>query len=445
MKRKVSYALVTVLLTINAIVGAGLYLSTATAAEKDDPYDSLRVFALVMERIRQDYVDGANLTYDDLVRGALKGMLNTLDPHSEYMEPRKYDDLKKDTEGEYGGVGIVVSVRSGRVMVVTPMEGTPGYEAGILAGDELKKVDGKLVTGELQDTVQLLRGKPDTKVTLTFYRPSTGETKDVVLTRQVIKVSSVLDLNGMSDYKLLNGSVGYVRIAQFGDHTSDDLEKALGRIEKQHATGLILDLRDNPGGLLDQAVYVASEFLPRGQLVVSTEGRGATKKEEYHAEGRGKICELPMVILANGGSASAAEIVTGCMQDLKRAVIIGEQTFGKGSVQSILPLGNGSALRLTTAKYYTPSHKVIHEHGITPDIYVPLDDETKRLLDIVRSPGGLDSLPEAQRDRASHAKDPQLERALEVLKTHQLLSEFSEEHPRATVLSKKHAGRIARE
>lgn len=443
MKRRITYALITVLLAANAIVGAGLYLSTASAAENDDPYDSLRVFALVMERIRQDYVDGDHLSYDDLVKGALKGMLNTLDPHSEYMEPRKYDDLKKDTEGEYGGVGIVVSVRTGKVTVVSPMEGSPGFEAGILAGDELLKVDGKTVTRDLQDTVQLLRGKPDTKVSVTFYRPSTGETKDVVLTRQVIKVSSVLDLNGFSDYKLLTNSVGYVRITQFGDHTADDLEKALVKIEKQHANGLILDLRDNPGGLLDQAVYVAEKFLPRGQLIVSTEGRDGTKKEEYRASGRGKIRDLPMVVLANGGSASAAEIVTGCLQDLKRAVVIGEQTFGKGSVQSILPLGNGSALRLTTAKYYTPSHKVIHEHGITPDIFVPMDDETKRMLDIVRSPGGLDTMPEAQRARATNVDDAQLDRALEVLRTHQLLSEFSEKYPRATILTGKREDRIA--
>jgi carboxyl-terminal processing protease len=445
MKRRLVYAVVTVLLAVNALVGAKLYLSTASAAESDDPYDSLRVFATVMERIRQEYVDGENLSYDDLVRGALKGMLNTLDPHSEYMEPRKYDDLRKDTEGEYGGVGIVVSVRTGRVTVVTPMEGTPGFEAGILAGDELLKVDGKDISRDLTDTVQLLRGKPNTKVTITIFRPSTGETRDVVMTRQVIKVSSVVDLNGMSDYKLLPGAVGYVRIAQFGDHTADDLEKALSRIEKQSATGLIIDLRDNPGGLLDQAVYVAEKFLPRNQLIVTTEGRGGVHKEEYRARGGGPVCTLPMVVLVNGGSASAAEIVSGCMQDVKRAVIVGEQTFGKGSVQSILPLGNGAALRLTTAKYYTPSHKVIHEHGITPDIAVPLEDEDKRLLDIRRSPGGLDSLPEAQRQKAAQVEDPQLDRALEVLKTHHLLSEFSGEHPRATVMAGKRHDRIAKE
>jgi carboxyl-terminal processing protease len=291
----------------------------------------------------------------------------------------------------------------------------------------------------------MLRGKPDTKVKLTFFRPGTGETREVELTREIIKVSSVVDLNGTSEYPLLSDSVGYVRIAQFGDHTVEDLEKALIRIEKQNASGLILDLRDNPGGLLDQAVYVSEKFLPKGQIIVSTEGRGAARKEEYRARGRGKIRELPMVVLVNGGSASAAEIVSGCLQDLQRAVVVGEQTFGKGSVQSILPLGNGSALRLTTAKYYTPSHKVIHEKGITPDILVPLDDEDKRLLDIVRSPGGVDSLPESQRARAAQVQDPQLERALEVLRTHHLLSHSAGTHPRASVLSAKRPARIARE
>ncbi len=445
MKRKFLYVLVTTLLVVNALVGARIYLSTASAAEADEPYESLRIFTLVLERIRQEYVDGENLSYDELVKGALKGMLNTLDPHSEYMEPRKYEELRKDTEGEYGGVGIVVSVRTDRITVVNPMEGSPGFEAGILAGDELLKVDGKDVGRDLPDAVQLLRGKPDTKVKLTFFRPSTGETKEVELTRKVIKVSSVVDLDGLSEYPLLPDAVGYIRIGQFGDHTAEDLEKALAKIEKQGATGLVLDLRDNPGGLLDQAVYVSEKFLPRGQMIVSTEGRGAERKEEYRARGRGKIRDLPMVVLVNGGSASAAEIVSGCLQDLKRAVIVGEQTFGKGSVQSILPLGNGSALRLTTAKYYTPSHKVIHEHGITPDIQVSLEDEAKRLLDVRRSPGGVDSLPEAQRERASLVEDPQLERALEVLKTHHLLSQSSETHPRAAVLSAKGAKRIARE
>ena len=445
MKRKFLYALVTALLVVNALVGARVYLSTASAAEADEPYESLRIFTLVMERIRQEYVEGENLSYDTLVKGALKGMLNTLDPHSEYMEPRKYDELRKDTEGEYGGVGLVVSIRSDRITVVTPMEGTPGEKAGVLAGDELLKVDGKDVGRDLSEAVQQLRGKPATKVKLTFFRPSTGETKEIELIREVITVSSVVDLEGASDYKLLPESVGYIRIGQFGDHTAEDLEKALSKIEQQNGTSLILDLRDNPGGLLDQAVYVAEKFLPRGQMVVSTEGRGAERKEEYRARGRGKIRELPMVVLVNGGSASAAEIVSGCLQDLKRAVIVGEQTFGKGSVQSILPLGNGSALRLTTAKYYTPSHKVIHERGITPDIEVPLDDEAKRLLDVRRSPRGVDSLIDSQRAKAAPVEDPQLDRALEVLRTHHLLSKYSSERPRASILTGKRDSRVARE
>jgi carboxyl-terminal processing protease len=325
------------------------------------------------------------------------------------------------------------------------MEGSPGYEAGMLAGDDLTKVDGQRIGTDLTETVRLLRGKPNTKVKVTFYRPSTGETKEVELTRRVIKVSSVLDLNGYSEFKLLPESIGYVRIAQFGDHTAEDLEKALKKLDEQEAYGFVLDLRDNPGGLLDQAVFVAEKFLPRGQLIVSTEGRGATRKEEYRARGRGKVRDLPMVVLVNGGSASAAEIVSGCLQDLKRAVIIGEQTFGKGSVQSILPLGNGSALRLTTAKYYTPSHKVIHEHGITPDIFVDLSDEDKRLLDMRRSPGGLDTLPETQRDRAAEVQDPQLDRAIEVLRTHHLLSQFSGEHSREPELTARRKAQSARE
>lgn len=444
MKRKFIFGLVTAFLVVNAIVGARIYVTNVSAAEKDEPYDSLRTFMVVMERIRQEYVDGEGLTYDDLVKGALRGMLDTLDPHSEYMEPRKYSELRKDTEGEYGGVGIVVSVRDGRITVLMPMEDSPGHRAGIRAGDELVKIDGKPVGRDLQNAVQLLRGKPNTDVVLTFYRPATEETRDVTLTREVIKVSSVNDLNGRSEFPLLPDKIGYIRILQFGDHTADDLEKALQKIEDQSAKGLVIDLRDNPGGLLDQAVYVCEKFLPRGQRIVSTEGRGAVRKEEYTARGRGKVRDIPMVVLVNGGSASAAEIVSGCLQDLGRAVIIGEQTFGKGSVQSILPLGNGSALRLTTAKYYTPSHKVIHEKGISPDIEVTMATEEIRMLDYRRSPGGLEALPEEQRKRALTVKDVQLERALEVLKSHELLSDYSSSRRRAAVMRSKHT-QIARE
>lgn len=422
MKRKFIYGMVTTVLAINAIVGAFFYVNNVSAAAKDDPYPNLQVFMAVMESVRQEYVDGEGLTYEQLVNGALKGMLNTLDPHSEFMQPRKYNELKKDTEGEYGGVGIVVNVQRGKVTIVAPMEDSPGFEAGLKVGDQLMKVEGQSVEGDLDETVQLLRGKAGTDVTVTLYRASTDETKDLTMGRRVIKVSTVTDINGRTEYPVSDDGIGYVRLLQFGDHTAEDLEKALKKLEKNDMSSLVLDLRDNPGGLLDQAVYVAEKFLPKGQMIVSTEGRDAVRKEEYWAKGRGKIRDLPMVVLVNGGSASAAEIVSGCLQDLKRAVVIGEQTFGKGSVQSILPLGNGSALRLTTARYYTPSHKVIHENGIKPDIIVGMSDDELGALRMRQSPGGFKTLNETDRERLRVFGDPQFERARDIFKGVNLFS-----------------------
>lgn len=442
-QRKFIYGFVTALLAINAIIGANIYVNSVSAASEDDPYPNLQVFTAVMESIRQEYVDGEGLTYKELVNGALKGMLNTLDPHSEFMEPRKYDDLKKDTEGEYGGLGIIVNVQNGKVTIVSPMEDSPGFEAGLKIGDQLVEVEGQSVGGNLENTVQLLRGKANTEVTIKILRSSTDEYKEFTVERRVIKVSTVTDINGRTDYPVSEDGIGYVRLLQFGDHTADDLEKALKKLEKNDMSSLVLDLRDNPGGLLDQAVFVAEKFLPKGQMIVSTEGRGNVRKEEYRARGRGRIRDLPMVVLVNGGSASAAEIVSGCLQDLNRAVVIGEQTFGKGSVQSILPLGNGSALRLTTAKYYTPSHKVIHENGIKPDIKVLMNEEEMRALRMRQSPGGLDTLDKSERERMESFGDPQLERARDVFKGVNLFSKRTESRNVAEKLEQPKKTRIA--
>jgi carboxyl-terminal processing protease len=241
------------------------------------------------------------------------------------------------------------------------------------------------------------------------------------LKRAQIKVDTVKDLNGGQEYSLSEGNIGFVRIAQFGEQTADDLEDALRKLEVQGMESLVLDLRGNPGGLLEQAVRVCEKFLPRGQLIVSTEGREARQPQKYVATGRGKHRGVPMVVLVNNGSASASEIVAGCLQDttsagVTKALIVGEQTFGKGSVQSVLPLPDGSALRLTTAKYYTPSHRVIHEHGIAPDIIVPMSEETERDVFLKRTAGGLESLPEADRQRVIDSRDVQLERAMDLLR-----------------------------
>jgi len=241
--------------------------------------------------------------------------------------------------------------------------------------------------------------------------------QDYSLTRSVISIDMVKDVHGKKEFPLGEDKIGYVRLVQFGEKTSDDLEQALTTLKKQGMQALVLDLRWNPGGLLDQAVDVCQKFLPHGQLVVSTEGRNPAQNSRRLANGHGdELHGMPIVVLVNLGSASASEIVAGCLQDLKRAIVLGEKSFGKGSVQSILPLQDGSALRLTTAKYYTPSHKVIHEEGITPDISVPMSELEERDIQLQRAPGGLESLSEKDRERVSHAEDPQLDRAIDLLK-----------------------------
>jgi carboxyl-terminal processing protease len=421
MKRRVLYGSLVAVLALNLLCGAQLYFSTVQGAEKNDAYPNLKLFTTVLDKVRSDYVDGDRLSYQELVHAALRGMLSKLDPHSEFMEPIKYDDLKKDTQGEFGGVGIVISIKDGSVTVIAPMEDTPGFKAGILSGDRILKIDGRGTEKlTLPDAVKHLRGEPGSEVTITVQRPSTGVTKDYRLTRDRIKVDTVKDVNGRREFPLSENHVGYVRLMQFGEQTTSELEDGLKRLRNKGMESLILDLRGNPGGLLDQAVKVCEKFLPKGQLVVSTEGRDTRQKSVYSASG-GEKYNVPIVVLVNSGSASASEIVAGCLQDATtlnkcKAIIVGEQTFGKGSVQSILPLADGSALRLTTAKYYTPSHKVIHEKGITPDIMVPMSEEEERDAFLKRTPGGIEAQPEKDQERIRNARDPQLERAMDLLK-----------------------------
>jgi len=422
-KRKVFLSVAVVALALNFLLGARTYSLSKETEAKDAAYPNLELFSTVLERVRRDYVDGTNLTYEKLVRDALRGMVGELDPHSEFMEPKNFKDLQDDTLGAFGGVGVVVSPRDGFLTVVAPSDESPAFKAGIKTGDRIMKVNGKNAEKlSVQDAVGVLRGEPGTEVTLTIERPSTQQTLDFKLTRAQIKVDMVKDLSGKKDFRLGEDKIGYIRLVQFGEKTGTELDTAIKRLKAQGMTALVLDLRWNPGGLLDQAVEVCEKFLPKGQLVVTTKGRNPPQNMIRRAAGRGDLVvgkegkPLPMAVLVNGGSASASEIVAGCLQDTKRALIVGEQSFGKGSVQSVIPLPDGSALRLTTAKYYTPSEKVIHEQGVTPDILVPMaDDENFNVLSQY-VPGGVDSLEPAERDRLKNSRDPQLERAVDLLK-----------------------------
>ncbi|MGA2854410.1 MAG: S41 family peptidase [Verrucomicrobiota bacterium] len=419
MKRSLIFGVVGAALGLNLILGAAIYLNSARAAEHKDSMDAnLELFANVLQRVRAEYVDGTNLTYRNLTYSAIKGMVGSLDPHSEFLDAQDYQQLQDDTEGQFGGLGLVVSMRDGYVTVIAPMEDTPGFNAGILTGDRIVRVDGRSVERlPLGDVVKQLRGEPGTPVTVTIQRPAAGMEKKFTMTRAIIQKKMVEDINGKKEFPLGADGIGYVRITEFGDKTGDELEAALDRLKSQGMKALILDLRWNPGGLLDQAVEVCQKFLPRGQMVVSTEGRDTAQNSVRRAGGHGdELKGEPMVILANFGSASASEIVIGCLQDLHRAVILGERTFGKGLVESIFPFDNGSALKLTVAKYYTPSHKVIETRGIEPDIDVPMTEEQEAALLLTRSPAGLGVLDTTNRVRIAQIRDVQLERADDLLK-----------------------------
>ncbi len=416
MKRRFFFGSLLAVLLLTDTIGASIYLHAERSADdRDTAFANLQLYADVLEKVRKEYVDGKDITYHDLVYSSLKGMIGSLDPHSDFMDVDNYKELQDDTQGQFGGLGLVVALSSNYVTVSVPMEDSPASRAGIVSGDRIVKINGKsAVNVALPDVVKQLRGEPGTQVTITVARPSTGRQRDITLTRAIIKMGMVKDFDGRKQFPLGPDKIGYIRITQFGENTGDELQGALDQLKGQGMKALILDLRWNPGGLLDQAVEVCQKFLPRGQLVVSTEGRESV--ERYVADGRGdEIPGIPVVVLVNGSSASAAEIVTGCLQDLHRAIILGVKTFGKGSVQTIFPLDDGSALKLTVAKYYTPSHKVIHEHGITPNIYVPMSDVDEADLILRSSPGGPESVDDKTRERVLHATDDQLERARELL------------------------------
>lgn len=416
--KRVTTTLAVILLGLNFIIAARIYSAAESTATQDDPYDQFKLMAQVMEQIRAHYVDGEKVTYQELTYSALRGMLGTLDPHSQFMEPEVYHDMQEETEGKFGGLGIVISMsKEGFLTVVAPMEDTPGAAAGLLPGDRIIKIDGKPTDKvTLQDAVRQLRGDPGSKVTITVFRPKAKDPneklKEHTITRAEIKVDSV------KDAKILEQGIGYVRVTQFNVPTTDEFEKALDDLEAKGMDALVLDLRNNPGGLLDAAVRVSSKFVPRGQLIVSTEGRDPRQIQRYYAVGGKKRLDYPIAVLINAGSASGSEIVAGALQDLKRAVLVGETSFGKGSVQSILKLSDGSAMRLTTAKYYTPSHKVIHEHGVVPDILVPVSEEDERKLMEQRAKANLppEENPEPSIEPVKPVEDVQLDRAIDVLK-----------------------------
>ncbi len=341
------------------------FFNSYALANEENDYKNLEIFTDVLSLVRASYVEDVDM--DDLIYGAIRGMLNTLDPHSSFLTPEMYEDMQADTHGEFGGLGIEITVKDGDLIIVSPIEDTPADAAGIQAGDQIIKINGKVTRDlEIMEAVRMMRGPKGEAITISVRRHGVDDFLDFTIVRDIIKIQSV-----KSD--LLQGHYGYIRVSQFQDRTGHDLREHLELLRQDNAgqlKGMILDLRNNPGGLLDQAVAVADLFLNNG-LIVYTEGREAAAQMTFSAQEDGTEPEYPLIVLINGGSASAAEIVAGALQDHSRAVILGEQSFGKGSVQTIIPLDDNSGLRLTTARYFTPSGRSIQVRGISPDIVVP--------------------------------------------------------------------------
>lgn len=383
--------------------------------EEDNGYSQISIFAKAIELIRQDYVDGSKTSYHDLITAAMKGMLSSLDPHSQFMNPDDFRDMQEDTRSRFNGLGIEVSMKNGLPTVVTAMEDTPAARAGILSGDQILKINGASTERmDLQDAINILRGPAGRRVTLTLLRPSTKEIKDYTLDRAEIKVRSVKGARLLDEELTGPFRIGYIRLIQFNEPTAEELSKALDELQKAGMQALILDLRNNPGGLLNSAVDVCAQFLPPRSKVVSTQGRMASQQHDYSTSGAKKDRpNFPMALLINEGSASGAEIVAGALKDLHRAILVGETTFGKGSVQNVMQMPDGSAVRFTTAKYYTPGRQVIQGNGVAPNIRVAMTAEQERALFALRNAENVKSEDEKN---IIKTKDPQMLRAIDALK-----------------------------
>ncbi|MFH2204258.1 MAG: S41 family peptidase [Elusimicrobiota bacterium] len=420
------------------------FASPRARAAVDNTYEQLKLLVDILDYIKENYVE--EVKGEDLIYGAARGMVKTLDPFSQFMTPDMHKDIKTETEGQFGGLGIRIGMRSDWLTVITPLPGTPAFRSGVYPNDRIIKIEGESTKGiSLIDAVKKLRGKPNTKVLITVARQLEKEgqagaeeakaeeegkeheewiTKDISIMREIIKIQSVQS-------RMVGDDIGYVKIIEFSAHTSNDTRRLVQERIKDGATSLVLDLRNNPGGLLTAAVDVSAFFLGDSKLIVYTQGRNPENRQEFRAGAKAAFSKLPMVVLVNGGSASGSEIVAGALQDHRRAVVVGKRTFGKASVQSVIPLSDGSGLRLTVAKYYTPTGRMIHRDddgkgGIVPDITVNVSNETEVKLQIqseqVFKQG---ETPESVIEKNKRVADEALDRAAELLRAREVLSQLS--------------------
>jgi carboxyl-terminal processing protease len=407
--------IIVVFLFLTIATAASLAVSLQDKTKKEDLYRQVELFSDALAIIQADYV--SDTTPKDLIYGALKGMLSSLDPHSQFMDPDTYNELKTDTEGKFGGLGIEITIKDGLITVITPIDGTPAWKAGIKANDRIVKINNELTRDmTLMDAVKRMRGKPGEAVNLSILRESEKKVLEFKIVRDIIKIKDI------KEAKILEDGIAYIRLVEFRENTPQDIKAALGSLKKQGANSLILDLRNNPGGLLEVAVKVAERFIPKNKLIIYTKGRKNAQNLKFVSTASDPILDLPMVVLINEGSASGSEIVAGCLQDYKRAIIVGTKSFGKGSVQTLIPLSDGSALRLTTSKYFTPLGHEIHGKGVIPDITV---EEGK--IELIKENTESDSAQQVfeQLENKENAKkaesedyktDNQLMRAVDIIK-----------------------------
>ena len=413
MSKKILTILIVLFTGVNIIVGSLIYESLA-----DTPKEEVIDFDLItsaVSAIQRNYVD-PEIKTKDLIEGALEGMLSDLDQYSQYMDLKAREEMKIETTGRFGGLGIHITKREGFVTIIAPIDNTPAARVGLMAGDKIVGVNGEaLKDPSTSDVVEKLRGEPGTKVNVTILRDA-DTIKEFTLTRAIINVPSVVDP------EIIEDNIGYVRLSQFQEKTAKDLEKTLDELMLQGMDSLVLDLRRNPGGLLISAVDVVDLFVPPNQIIVSTRGKVRAQNRSYYSQTKTRYAKIPMVVLIDHGSASASEIVAGALGDTDRAILVGVKSFGKGSVQTILPVDRTSALRLTTAKYYTPSDVSIHKIGISPDIEVKLGlDERNRFISR-RYRAMEDKLNDGDEETSETETeeqdplDPQLRRAVDIMK-----------------------------
>lgn len=399
-------------LTANLAYGWHYQAKVLDRTGEDQAFAAMSQFNNVLQLVRTHYYDDKKVAYKTLIQGALKGMLETLDPFSSYMPPTEFSNMSEQMKGQLGGIGVVITVnKEGKLCVVAPVAGSPSANAGILPNDQIVAVDKVLAnTMKLDAVIHMIKGDPGTKVLITVYRPATDKQLDFELTRSVIEIATVQNVT------VLPGNIGYLQLTEFSAKTPDELFRALRDLNVGSLNGLIIDERNNPGGLLDSAAAVCELFLSTGDLIVYTEGREGIRQQEIFARDvlpSGNVAphylKPPLVILINGGSASGAEVVAGCLQDHHRAQLVGEKSFGKGSVQEVYNLPDGGGVRLTIAHYFTPSARIIHEHGIPPDVEVKLAPEAAAKLHALRS---------QQMGKITTAGDPQLQKAVDLLLEH---------------------------